>query len=86
MYVKGRGWVPVDSSEGAKALVNRDVAKKDYFYGHHDENRIEFSRGRNLTLVPAQKSGPLNYFIYPHVEVDGRKHEAVERSFSFTDL
>jgi len=86
LHVKGRGWVPVDSSEAAKALVNNDIAKKDYFYGHLDENRIEFSRGRNLKLAPEQKSGPLNFFVYPHVEVDGKKHEAVERKLSFTDL
>ena len=86
MFVKGRGWVPVDSSEAAKALANGDVAKKDYYFGHHDENRIEFSRGRHLTLNPAQQGAPLNFFIYPYAEVDGKKHEAVEGKFSFADL
>jgi transglutaminase-like putative cysteine protease len=85
MYVNGR-WVPVDSSEAAKAVALGNTAKKDYFYGHHDENRLEFSRGRYLVLNPSQKGEPLNYFIYPYAEVDGKKHEAVDRKFSFTDL
>ena len=86
MYVKGRGWVPVDSSEGAKALALGNPTKKDYFYGHHDENRLQFTQGRNLTLAPAQKGGPLNYFIYPYAEVDGKEYPKVERKFSFQDM
>jgi transglutaminase-like putative cysteine protease len=85
MYVKGE-WVPVDSSEAAKALANGDVAKKDYFYGHHDENRIEFSRGRHITLSPTQKGEPLNFFVYPYAEVDGKKHDAVDRKFGYADV
>ena len=74
LYVEGRGWVPVDTSEAAK-----DPARRDYFFGHHDENRLEFSRGRHLTLVPAQQGPPLNFFVYPYAEVDGKPHEAIER-------
>jgi transglutaminase-like putative cysteine protease len=84
MYVKGE-WVPVDSSEAAKALANGDTAKKDYYYGHHDENRIEVSRGRHLTLNPSQKAGALNFFVYPYAEVDGKKHEAIDRKFGYAD-
>jgi len=57
LYVGGL-WVPVDSSEGARGLAAGNVARKEYFYGHHDENRLEFSRGRHITLNPPQKSGP----------------------------
>jgi transglutaminase-like putative cysteine protease len=82
LYVRGE-WVPVDSSEAAKALAQGDTAKKDYFYGHHDAHRVELSRGRHLTLRPAQKAGPLNFFVYPYAEVDGRKHEGVDRAVRF---
>lgn len=85
LYVRGR-WVPVDSSEGAKALARGDTAKKDYFYGHHDENRLELSRGRHLTLEPPQQGEPLNFFAYPHAEVDGKPHAGVTHRFTFTDL
>jgi len=80
MYVDGRGWVPVDSSEASK-----DPARREYFFGHHDEDRLEFSRGRHLTLEPAQQGPPLNFFVYPYAEVDGRPHEAIDRKFTFTD-
>ena len=79
LYVEGRGWVPVDASEAAK-----NPTKRDYFFGHHDENRLEFSRGRHLTLVPAQQGPPLNFFVYPYAEVDGKPHEAIDRKFTFT--
>jgi transglutaminase-like putative cysteine protease len=85
LYVKDR-WVPIDSSEAAKALANNNTARKDYFYGHHDENRLEFSRGRHVVLAPTQKGEPLNYFIYPYVEVDGKKYETVDRKFFYEDL
>ena len=80
VYVRGRGWVPVDASEAAK-----DPARRSYFFGHHDEDRLEFSRGRHLNLNPAQKGPPLNFFVYPYAELDGRRHEAVDRRFTFTD-
>jgi hypothetical protein len=38
-----------------------------------------------VVLAPAQKGEPLNYFIYPYAEVDGKKHEAVERKFTYRD-
>ena len=80
LYVRGRGWVPVDASEAAK-----DPTRRDYFFGHHDEDRLELSRGRNLTLNPVQKGPHLNFFVYPYAELDGRLHEAIDRKFTFTD-
>jgi transglutaminase-like putative cysteine protease len=80
VYVTGRGWIPVDSSEASK-----NPTKRDYFFGHHDENRLEFSRGRDLRLVPPQHGPPLNFFVYPYAEVDGKPHEAFEHKFAFTD-
>jgi transglutaminase-like putative cysteine protease len=80
LYVDG-SWLPVDSSEAAK-----NPARKDYFFGHHDENRIEFTTGRDLRLQPEPREGPLNYFIYPLAEVDGMPHLQVDRKFSFRDL
>ena len=53
LYVRKRGWVPVDGSEAAKT-----PSKRDYFFGHHDENRLELSRGRHLILEPAQHGAP----------------------------
>jgi transglutaminase-like putative cysteine protease len=79
-YAKGIGWVPVDASEAAK-----DPARREYFFGAHDENRVEFSKGRDVLLVPRQQGAPLNYFVYPYVELDGGRYTAVETSYSYKD-
>ncbi|GAC1656670.1 MAG: transglutaminase family protein [Acidobacteriaceae bacterium] len=75
------GWVPVDISEAWK-----DQTKREYFCGAHDANRIQFSRGRDITLAPKQAGEPLNYFVYPYVEVAGKKWENVANDFSFSDV
>lgn len=80
-YAKGIGWVPVDASEAAK-----DPSKREYFFGHHDENRIEFTKGRDLTLTPKQHGDPLNYFIYPYAEVDGKAFAGTEYKVTYRDL
>jgi transglutaminase-like putative cysteine protease len=80
-YLKGTGWVPVDASEAAK-----NPAKREYFFGAHDENRVEFTLGRDLLLAPRQQGDPLNYFIYPYAEVDGKTFTSVERSFAYRDI
>jgi transglutaminase-like putative cysteine protease len=80
-YAKGIGWIPIDASEAGK---NPD--KRNYFFGAHDENRIELSRGRDLILTPGQQSDPLNYFVYPYAEVDGEKYTALDTRYSYKDL
>lgn len=80
-YIKGMGWIPVDASEAAK-----DPSRREYFFGAHDENRVEFSRGRDLILTPKQQGEPLNYFIYPYVEVDGKPYAGVKSTFRYGDL
>lgn len=80
-YTAERGWVPVDISEAWK-----DKSRAQYFFGAHDDNRVAFSRGRDLVLSPPQSGDPLNYFVYPYVEVDGKKYENVANHFSFQDV
>lgn len=75
------GWVPVDISEAWK-----DQSKKDYFFGAHDANRVQFSMGRDLVLNPAQAGEPLNYFVYPYVEVNGKKWENVSNQFWYAEV
>ena len=77
-----QGWVPVDISEADKA-----PEKKDYFFGNLNENRIQFTTGRDIVLSPPQKGPPLNYFVYPHVEVDGKTwpKDRIRLSFGYRD-
>lgn len=78
----GHGWVPVDISE-----ANKNPAKRDYFFGHLDENRVTFTTGRDLMLVPKQDGPPVNFLVYPYVEVDGKPYAAdnVKRQFKYQD-
>lgn len=80
-YINGMGWIPVDASESAK-----DPSKREYFFGAHDENRVEFSRGRDVNLTPKQQGEPLNYFVYPYVEVDGKPYAGVKYTFRYADI
>lgn len=79
-YLKGQGWVPVDISEGWK-----DSSKREYFFGAHDANRVQFTMGRDIRLSPAQDGAPLNYFVYPYVEMGGKEYSNVATAFSFED-
>ncbi len=80
-YLEGLGWVPVDSSEASK-----NPAKRDYFFGGIDANRVRLSLGRDIILEPAAAGSPANYFVYPYVEVDGKPFAGVKQSFAFRDL
>jgi transglutaminase-like putative cysteine protease len=80
-FVNGPGWVPVDISEAWK-----NPAKHDYFFGSLDDNRVQFSVGRDVVLQPKQEGPPLNYFVYPYVEIDGQPFESVETQFAFHDV
>jgi hypothetical protein len=60
----------------------------DYYFGNLSENRLSFSVGRDIDLEPQQKGPPLNFFIYPYVEVEGKAYPAdkVQRAFSYKDV
>ncbi len=79
-WIAGKGWIPVDISEAWK-----HPEKRDYFFGSHDVNRMQFSMGRDLRLDPPQQGKPLNYFVYPYVEVDGKEFANVSLALSFAD-
>ena len=81
-HVDGQGWLPVDISE-----ADKHPEKKDYFFGNLTADRIAFSTGRDIVLVPAAEAGPRNYFVYPHVEVDGQPWPAdqVKLAVSYRD-
>ncbi len=74
-----RGWTPIDASEARKR------GQKTAYFGALPNDRVQFTLGRDLTLEPPQDSGPLNYFIYPHVEIDG-VHRPMKAKFSYEPL
>lgn len=80
---KDKGWVPVDISE-----ANKNPKLLDYFFGNLTADRVMFTTGRDLVLVPKQAGPPLNFFVYPYVEVDSKPYPAdkIKRRFSFKDV
>lgn len=66
-YADGK-WFPIDISEAWKV-----PSLADYYFGHHPANRIEFTRGRDLIVTPSPSSGPINFLIYPILEMQGKE-------------
>ncbi|MFQ5417019.1 MAG: transglutaminase-like domain-containing protein [Myxococcota bacterium] len=80
-YLPETGWFPIDASEASK-----HPDKRELFYGTHPMDRIHFSTGRDLVLGDDHHGRPLNYFIYPHVEVGGEVWDGpIEKSFRYRD-
>ena len=71
------GWFPIDASEAKK-----HPEQKELLFGKQPADRVRFTVGRDLVL-DGQKAPPLNYFIYPHVEVGGVVHKDVKTAFSY---
>ena len=81
-HIDKQGWVPVDISE-----ADKHPEMKQYYFGNLTENRVAFTTGRDINLVPKQDGGPLNFFVYPYVEVDGKVWPADKRTttINYTD-
>ena len=77
-YSPGYGWVVVDPADVRKAILEKKItleqAKplREYYFGAVDESRIAIGTGRDLVLNPPQSGEPLNYFMYPYAEADGK--------------
>jgi transglutaminase-like putative cysteine protease len=79
-FYAGGQWVPVDASEAWKHPQLRQ-----YYFGHLDANRVAFTMGRDLELKPRQQGEPVNFLIYPYVEVDGKPlpKEQIKNKFEY---
>ncbi|MSU34046.1 MAG: transglutaminase domain-containing protein [Pedosphaera sp.] len=65
-FTEGKWW-PVDISE-----ADKHSSLAQYYFGHHPANRIEFSRGRDLVIEPGPANGPINFLVYPVLEIGDR--------------
>ena len=82
-YSDSAGWIPVDISE-----ADKHPELKEYYFGKLSVNRVAFSTGRDINLVPASRASSLNYFVYPHVEVSGKALDKnqIQTEFRFADI
>ncbi len=78
-YLPGRGWVPVDASEAQKHPEQRAL-----LFGGQPPDRVQLSIGRDLVL-PGMKGEPLNYFVYPYVELAGAATKTVTWTLDYAD-
>ena len=77
------GWVPTDISE-----ADKHPEMKEYYFGNLTADRVTFTTGRDIELVPKQDAKPLNFFVYPHIEIDGQvaSKDNIELKFRFRDI
>ncbi len=88
-FVSGGRWIPVDISEANKILTKisaGDPKLVDYYFGHLAADRLTFTTGRDLRLDPPTAQGPVNFLVYPYVEVNGQWHKTFEKQFSYRNL
>jgi Transglutaminase-like superfamily len=69
-------WMPVDISEAWK-----NPKLSDYYFGHNPANRFELTKGRDLVVDPEPASGPINFLVYPLLEMNG---EVIKPETTFT--
>jgi len=77
-HVKQHGWVPIDISE-----ADKHPELKQYYFGNLTEDRLTLTTGRDIHLVPQQSAPPLNFFVYPHVEVGGQTVPKSQQKLDF---
>jgi len=46
---------------------------------------VQFTQRRDLKRAPPQDGAPLNYFVYPYVEIGGKEYPNVSIAFSFEE-
>ena len=76
-------WVPVDISE-----ADKHPEMKEYYFGNLTPDRVHFTTGRDIDLVPKQSGPSLNFFVYPYVEINDKpaKKDQIQLNFAYRDV
>ncbi len=80
-YLPGEGWIPIDA-----AAAKNQPDKRDLYFGGHPADRMMMTIGRDLDLGEGHALKPLNYFVFPHVEVGGELYEEVKTHLAYKSL
>ncbi len=77
-YLPGAGWIPVDPADVLKAMVDRNLDQaaakpfREQFFGAVGGRRIVLQRGGRGIAFAEGNAAPVNYFMYPYAEADGK--------------
>jgi transglutaminase-like putative cysteine protease len=74
-------WLAADISEADKHPEQRDA-----YFASLPADRVQFTVGRDLILEPRQQGEPVNFLVYPHVEIDGPAAVEFEKRFRFEEI
>lgn len=85
-YLTGVGWVPVDPADVRKAVLEEKlalddpkiVALRERLFGSWEMNWVGFNHARDFRLHSYSQGGTLNFFMYPHAEVDNVPRDSLE--------
>ncbi len=88
-YLPMYGWIPVDPSDVAKLMLNENldlddeqiIDERDYYFGKQSDTYVDLSMGRDIILNPEQDGEPLNYFMYPYAEVNGKSLDFISQEY-----
>lgn len=77
VYLVGLGWRPLDPADVVKLTDEKQPPElvkhaREYLFGKAEGNWVAFNHGRDFLLNPPSASGPVNYFMYPYGESDGK--------------
>ncbi|CEK14648.1 transglutaminase-like enzyme, predicted cysteine protease [Chthonomonas calidirosea] len=72
--VPHKGWIPMDAADAIRWNDHGYPQMANKLFGalYLPRTAVDMSCGRDIVLSPPQKAGPLNYFIYPYAEADGK--------------
>jgi len=75
-------WFTVDIAE-----ADKHPQRRDEYFGNLPADRVRFTVGRDVILKPPQTGRPVNFLIYPYVEVAGAAAPVeLEKRFRFEPL
>ena len=76
-YLNDR-WIPVDISE-----ADKNSERQEYYFGHLDERRVDFSIGRDIPLPLGSNDEVVNFLVYPYVKINQRVTQDYATRFTY---
>lgn len=85
-YLTGVGWIPVDPADVRKAVLEEElplgdpkiVALRERLFGSWEMNWVGFNHARDFKLHSYSRGGAMNFFMYPHAEIDNVPRDSLE--------